>query len=103
MANWYPHVDVGTPTHSPTHRHTQKANGIGAGWGWEAGRKYSKNISFSRMVTVFEFITGHVAQCLGSAKGPRFNTAQEGKKNPHIKQSCREKLLSQNLTNFLII
>lgn len=45
--------------------------------------EYSKNISFSRMVTVFEFITGHVAQCLGSAKGPRFNTAQEGKKS-HI-------------------
>lgn len=37
MANWYPHVDVGTPTHSPTYRHTQKENGIGAGWGWAAG------------------------------------------------------------------
>lgn len=54
------------------------------------------------MLAVFEFVAGHVAQYLESAEGPRFNTAQEGKKS-HIKQSCRGKLLSQNLTNFLII
>lgn len=38
MANWYPHVDVGTPTHSPIHRHTESKRdwgrvGMGLGQG----------------------------------------------------------------------
>lgn len=41
MANWYPHVDVGTPTHSLTHSHIdthRKKTGLGqAGDGQQDG------------------------------------------------------------------